>query len=126
MKKFRDDICRIGKCVNVGVCLGLCPLVDNVNGKVKSKEVLLSNLVNSQNLEFRDYKAYISELYENQQAKNESVFERMSELTEGMEKIKFSEKRKIAGIVLLALRFSPKDIAKIFKLSLRRFYEVMK
>lgn len=61
MKKYRDDICRIGKCVNVGVCLGLCPLVKHTDGKSKSKEVLLSSLTESDNLEYRDYKADIAE-----------------------------------------------------------------
>ena len=61
MKKYRDEICRIGKCVNVDICKGLCPCLKFINGKSKSKEVLLSNLTESENLEYRDYKADIAE-----------------------------------------------------------------
>lgn len=69
MKKYRDDVCKIGKCVNVEICQGLCPPLLYVNGKSKSKELLLSNLVGADKIEYQDYNEKISELAEDREIK---------------------------------------------------------
>jgi putative NADPH-quinone reductase len=126
VKKYRDDVCRIGKCVNQDTCVGLCPALKYVNGKSQSKEVLLSNLINPDNKEFRDYKEAINELAENRSIKYESIFERMTELTDNMESISFYSRRKIAIVILLSLGFIKNDIAGFFHISLRQIFRLTK
>jgi hypothetical protein len=125
LKKYRDDICRIGPCPNVGVCLGLCPLVKHTDGNSRSKEVLLSNLVNPDNIEFRDYKSTISEMAEDQITRQEAIFERLVELTENMEQTSFYHRRKIAISILLDLHFKKHDIAKMLRMSIWRLYQIL-
>jgi hypothetical protein len=127
VKKYRDDVCRLSKCVNVDVCLGLCGfLKDCINGNSSSKEILLSNLRNANNREFEDYKQELNELAENRSIKNESIFERMTELTDNMESISFYSRRKIAIVILLSLGFIKNDIAGFFHISLRHIFRLTK
>jgi hypothetical protein len=129
LKKFKDDICKIGKCVNVDVCLGLCPCLKYVNGKSKSKEPLLSDIIKNNDISAdRDYNAELSELADDHQNKMESMFERMTELVEGMKNkiIPFYEKRKIAAVVLVTIGFTKKDVEDILKVSSWNLWRILK
>jgi len=97
-----------------------------VNGKSKSKEVLLSNLISPEKLELRDYKEALNELAENQETRNEVTFERMRELTEGLEEIPFYQQRKIAITILLSLGFTKNIIQRICRLSTTRLWEILR
>jgi len=125
--KYRDDICRLTNCVNLKVCQGLCGfLKDVVNNQSSAKEVLLSNLISPEKLELRDYKEAMNELAENQETRNEVTFERMRELTEGLEEIPFYQQRKIAITILLSLGFTKNIIQRICRLSTTRLWEILR
>ena len=126
MKKYRDEICRLGKCPNVGVCKGLCPPLVYVNGKSKSKEVLLSNLIDPEKIEFRDYKADLIALAEDNANKKESTFERMIELTDGIDSLSFYHQRKIAAVILLTLNFRKPFLEKCFKVGTTTLWKILK
>lgn len=123
--KYRDDVCRLGKCKN-HPCNNLCAPLIFVNGKSKSKEVLLSNLISPEKIELRDYKEALNELAENQETRNEVTFERMRELTEGLEEIPFYQQRKIAITILLSLGFTKNIIQRICRLSTTRLWEILR
>ena len=76
MTKYRDEVCRLGKCPN-HPCNGLCPPLQYVNGRSQSKEVLLSNLMATDNLEFRDYKDTLSELAEDRETRDKRRKEKL-------------------------------------------------
>lgn len=118
LKIYRDDICKIGKCVN-HPCKGLCPLLKYTNGNSQSKEVLLSNLINPENQEFRDYKQVINELAEDKVNKLEPCFERMVELVEGIKdnNVPINCKRKTAITILLVVGYKLIDIEHMFNIS---------
>lgn len=120
MKKYRDDVCRLGKCVNLEVCLGLCPALKYVNGKSQSKEVLLSNLINPENQEFRDYKETLSELAEDRETRNQKRLEKLEQiLTEP------NTRNKLILFAFLA-GYSQVDIADYFNLSTVRIFQIIK
>jgi DNA-directed RNA polymerase specialized sigma24 family protein len=111
MKKYRDDVCRLGKCVNIEVCKGLCPPISWLNGKGKSKEVLLSNLTNKENLEYINYNDTLSELSNDREIKEQRRIERLEKiLTEPNDRGKFIKLALLAG-------FKQADIAQYFKIS---------
>ena len=129
MTKYRDDVCKILKCVNVDVCRGLCPLVKDVNGKGKSKEPFINDIYKSTDISSdRDYNASLAELSSDQSNRMESIFERMTELIEGMQNkiIPFYEKRKIAAIVLVTIGFTKKDVEDILKISSWNLWRILK
>ena len=122
MKKYRDDICRIEKCVNVEVCVGLCPFLRKVNRDSwgKCKEVLFSNLTKSENLEVRDYKSDIAELAED-------IEEREQRRTERLELI-LSEPNSEKKFITLALLagFKVPEIAVHCRVHRSRIYQIIK
>jgi len=77
-------------------------------------------------MEFRDYKEDLNELAENQETRNEVTFERMRELTEGLEEIPFYQQRKIAITILLSLGFTKNIIQRICRLSTTRLWEILR
>jgi len=115
--------------VNVDVCRGLCPLVKDVNGKGKSKEPFINDIYKSTDISSdRDYNASLAELSSDQSNRMESIFERMTELIEGMQNkiIPFYEKRKIAAIVLVTIGFTKKDVEDILKISSWNLWRILK
>jgi len=127
LTKYRDDVCKIGKCVNVGVCLGLCPLVQDVDGTGKSKEPLLNDIVKNTDISAdRDYNAELSGLASDRENRMESDFDRMCELVAESQKLPFYHKRKIAITILLTLGFLKIDIEGFFKLSHVQLWRIRK
>ncbi len=126
MKNINKPICS--RCVNNEICLGDCEPVKWINGNAKSKEVLLSNLVNTQNIEYKDYKETLSELSDDKENRLEGDFERVRELVEGMRDStpSFYHKRKIAIIALLLLGYTKKDISIFFKIDYSLVYRIIK
>ena len=120
MKKYRDDVCRIGKCVNLEVCKGLCVPMKFVDGRGKCKEVLFSNLTKSENLEVRDYKADIAE-------RAEDIEERESRRTERLLQIlsEPNSEEKFMALALLA-GFKVPEIAVYCRVHRSRIYQIIK
>ena len=120
MKKYRDDVCRIGKCVNLEVCKGFCVPMRFVDGRGKCKEVLFSNLTKSENLEVRDYKADIAE-------RAEDIEERESRRTERLLQIlsEPNSEEKFMALALLA-GFKVPEIAVHCRVSRSRIYQIIK
>jgi DNA-directed RNA polymerase specialized sigma subunit len=120
LKKYRDDVCRIGKCVNLEVCKGLCVPMKFVDGRGKCKEVLFSNLTKSENLEVRDYKADIAE-------RAEDIEERESRRTERLLQIlsEPNSEEKFMALALLA-GFKVPEIAVHCRVSRSRIYQIIK
>ena len=120
MKKYRDDVCRIGQCVNVEVCKGLCPALKYVNGKSKSKEILLSNLINTDNLEYKDYKTELSELAQDREIKEQTRIEKLELLlAEPNTRDKFIKLALLAG-------FKVPEIAVHCRVHRSRIYQIIK
>jgi DNA-directed RNA polymerase specialized sigma subunit len=120
LKKYRDDICRIGKCVNLEVCVGLCPFLRHVNGRGKSKEVLLSNLTKSENLEYRDYKSDIAELAEDIEEKEQRRTERLELILSEP-----NSEKKFITLALLA-GFKVPEIAEHCRVHRSWIYQIIK
>jgi len=103
--------------------------VHDVDGTGKSKEPLISDIVKNNDISSeKDYNAAIAELAEHNSNKLESIFERMSELIEGMQNktIPFFEKRKIAAIVLITIGFTKKDVEGILQVSSWNLWRILK
>lgn len=119
MKKYRDDVCRLGKCVN-HPCKGLCAPLIFVNGKAKSKEILVSNLVDPEKIEYQNYNEVISELAEDHLHREEHLKEKMLEiLTIPNDRDKLIALAQLAG-------FDNEGIAGYLKLSIRRIQQLTK
>ncbi|MFA5340568.1 MAG: hypothetical protein WC332_02210 [Clostridia bacterium] len=120
MTKYRDDVCRLGKCKN-HPCGHLCAPLIFIDGNIKSKEVLLSNFLTSpQNLAYKNYNETIAEL-------SEYVEIREKRRTEKLESI-LSEpntREKLIKLALLA-HYSQQEIAKYFRLTEARISQIIK
>ena len=120
MTKYRDDVCKFGKCVNVKVCLGLCPLVKYTDGNSKSKEVLLSTLTETENLEYKNYNDEISERAEDHTQKEQRRREKLDRiLSEPNTRDKFIKLALLAG-------FNQSEIAVHFRLHRSRICQIVK
>jgi DNA-directed RNA polymerase specialized sigma subunit len=121
MKKYRDDVCRLTKCINIDVCKGLCGfLKDVINGNSQSKEILLSNLTNKENLEYKDYNAELSERSEDIAIKAQRRQEKLFLILSKPNTIeKFMQLAKLAG-------FEQKEIAKHCKLTEARISQIIR
>ena len=117
--KYRDDVCRLGKCKN-HPCNHLCAPLIFVNGKSKSKEVLLSNLVSSDNLEFRDYKETIAELAEDRAVRDSQRREKLAAILSGP-----NTREKFIKLALMA-GFTQKEVSIFFKLTPGRICQIIK
>ena len=115
--KYRDDVCRLGKCPNCEICAGLCPPLQYVNGRSQSKEILLSNLIRSDNVEYRDYKEVITELSEDREAKRSKRLEKALKET--------NTRKKFIKIALLA-GYTQAEISLFFKLTPGRICQIIK
>ena len=117
--KYRDDVCRLGKCKN-HPCNHLCAPLIFVNGKSKSKEVLLSNLVSSDNLEFRDYKETLAELAEDRAVRDSQRREKLAAILSAP-----NTREKFIKLALMA-GFTQKEVSIFFKLTPGRICQIIK
>ena len=117
--KYRDDVCRLGKCKN-HPCNNLCAPLIFVNGKSKSKEVLLSNLVSSDNLEFRDYKETLAELAEDRAVRDSHRREKLAAILSAP-----NTREKFIKLALMA-GFTQKEVSIFFKLTPGRICQIIK
>lgn len=120
MKKYRDDVCRIGNCGNVEVCLELCPLLKYANGKSKSKEVLMSNLIEPEKIEYKDYKETLSELAEDREIREEQRKEKLLCLINSPH-----DRDNLIKFAIVA-GYDPKELSKYYSLSLQQIYKIIK
>lgn len=119
--KYRDDICRLTNCVNLKVCLGLCGFMkDVVNNQSSAKEVLLSNLVSSDNLEFRDYKETLAELAEDRAVRDSHRREKLAAILSAP-----NTREKFIKLALMA-GFTQKEVSIFFKLTPGRICQIIK
>jgi hypothetical protein len=89
-----------------------------VNGNSKSKEILVSNLIDPEKIEYVNANEVISELAEDQQIKDERRHEKMIEiLTVENDKNKLIRFAKLAG-------YSNEEIASHFRLSIRQVIRI--
>lgn len=117
--KYRDDVCRLGKCRN-HPCNNLCAPLIFVNGKSKSKEVLLSNLISSDNLEFRDYKETLAELAEDRAVRDSQRREKLAAILSAP-----NTREKFIKLALMA-GFTQKEVSIFFKLTPGRICQIIK
>jgi hypothetical protein len=121
MKKYRDDICRLTNCVNLDVCLGLCGFLrDVVNGKNKAKEILMSNLVEPEKIEYKDYKETLSELAEDMEIREEQRKEKLLCLINSPH-----DRDNLIKFAIVA-GYDPKELSKYYSLSLQQIYKIIK
>lgn len=117
--KYRDDVCRLGKCKN-HPCEHLCAPLVFVNGRSQSKEVLLYNLMASDNLEYRDYKDTLSELAEDRENRDLRRKEKLEQmLGEPNTREKFIKIALMAG-------YTQNEISIFFKLTPGRICQIIK
>lgn len=112
-------MCRLGKCKN-HPCEHLCAPLVYVNGRSQSKEVLLSNLMATDNLEFRDYKDTLSELAEDRENRDLRRKEKLEQmLGEPNTREKFIKIALMAG-------YTQNEISIFFKLTPGRICQIIK
>jgi len=91
-----------------------------INGNSKSKEVLLSNLVSSDNLEFRDYKETLAELAEDLAVRDSQRREKLAAILSGP-----NTREKFIKLALMA-GFTQKEVSIFFKLTPGRICQIIK
>lgn len=133
MKKYRDEICKIGGCPNPDVCLGLCPFLKYIDGKCKAKEVLMSNLLNSDNIDHKNANEVLVELSEDREIRQGTnhtramqKLEQIKKLVSEADSLPFYSKRKFAIHALVLLGFLEIDIAGFFNLSRVQIWRLRK
>ena len=112
MAKYRDDVCRIGKCPN-HPCKGLCPLLVTVNGKTARKEPLARDIFTDVSQADQDY--------------NTILAERISDHNERVDNIKnIPDKRKRFIAAGLSVNLTKTDIARFMQLSRVQIWNISK
>jgi hypothetical protein len=96
------------------VCVSACPPILWVNGKSKSKEVLLSDIIKNNNISSeKDYNEILSELAEDRKEKIARVLE-------------IADPRKKLIMLAILAGYSTIEIAGYFKLTVRRIEQLSK
>jgi L-lysine 2,3-aminomutase len=120
LTKYRDDVCKVGECVNVKVCKGLCPLLKGVNGRSCTKEKLLSEVSSIEVMPYKDYKDVISEYAEDYERKQEKRHDHIISILQ-------EENSRNKLVKFAALMGYPKEeIADFFCVSVQQVYRIIK
>jgi hypothetical protein len=106
---FKDELCQ--DCVYIGRCdKGPCFWMHHIDGTTGTKEALLSD-INTENLEYRDYKDDLAEMMAHRQHRINTAQDIIN------------VKHKAMAILLLA-GITQKDIATLFHMSIKQINRI--
>lgn len=120
MKKYRDEICRLGQCANIEICKELCPPLRWINGKAKTKEILLSNVRKTKTLEYKNYNESLAELAEHTQNVRLQRQEKIIEILYNQA----NNRTKLIKLAILA-GYSQTEIAHYMRISPARISQIL-